>query len=450
MPQSTNSRRVLFRLVLFTLAGWVLWALGREDTRPGTEPAEQSPEPVRARNGFSKRRMATSLAFVTLFFAGAAFSAGAGDLVVGAVDGSTESATTDESQPADDPGAADPAGDPAATDPAPSDSDSADQGSGDAGDQSDDQSGGGADSGGQPSDDDAAPASGDEDGSSAGDPAGEGNGGTGNDDGANAGNGQDDPGQGGGDQGSNDQGGDESDGPSAGPGTPSHAGDQVDHPPVSPSPVDVDAAHDSAVAAAAAGSGGTFWLHRTLPDPTPPASRLNGHFARGLVAVSKAHDVDWALVLGVLRARGHRSPTPASRHELVALAKQLHGLHSGRNDWQAVLGLEGRTAFADRAIALARYNRAVGLWALVHGLVAAKSELQKLVLNDSRIDIYAGGRSDISTGKVDVRVLALLRYMAEAHGQVTVSCLISGHRLYARPGVVSAHIYGLAVDISAL
>jgi len=33
---------------------------------------------------------------------------------------------------------------------------------------------------------------------------------------------------------------------------------------------------------------------------------------------------------------------------------------------------------------------------------------------------------------------------------VTVSCLISGHRLYARPGVISAHIYGLAADISML
>jgi hypothetical protein len=31
-----------------------------------------------------------------------------------------------------------------------------------------------------------------------------------------------------------------------------------------------------------------------------------------------------------------------------------------------------------------------------------------------------------------------------------VSCLISGHRLYARPGVISAHIYGLAADISVL
>ena len=44
----------------------------------------------------------------------------------------------------------------------------------------------------------------------------------------------------------------------------------------------------------------------------------------------------------------------------------------------------------------------------------------------------------------------LLRYLAEAHGQATVSCLITGHGLYARPGVISAHIYGLAVDVAAL
>jgi hypothetical protein len=33
---------------------------------------------------------------------------------------------------------------------------------------------------------------------------------------------------------------------------------------------------------------------------------------------------------------------------------------------------------------------------------------------------------------------------------VTVSSLTSGHRVYSRPGVVSAHTYGLAVDIAAL
>jgi hypothetical protein len=41
-------------------------------------------------------------------------------------------------------------------------------------------------------------------------------------------------------------------------------------------------------------------------------------------------------------------------------------------------------------------------------------------------------------------------YLADSFHEVTVSCLISGHRLYARPGVVSAHIYGRAVDVAAL
>ena len=35
---------------------------------------------------------------------------------------------------------------------------------------------------------------------------------------------------------------------------------------------------------------------------------------------------------------------------------------------------------------------------------------------------------------MNIRMLVLIAYLAEAHGQVTVSCLISGHRLYSRPG----------------
>src|SRR5512132_3972995 len=126
MPHKNSSRRIAFRLVLFTLAGWLLWALGDNSARPGTEPeiattATEAPKPTRERaktSGFSKRRLATTLAFTTLFFAGAAFSAGAGDLVVGALEGSTDTAATsteaapeESSDPAaaEDPQAADPA-----------------------------------------------------------------------------------------------------------------------------------------------------------------------------------------------------------------------------------------------------------------------------------------------------------------------------------------------------
>ena len=111
---------------------------------------------------------------------------------------------------------------------------------------------------------------------------------------------------------------------------------------------------------------------------------------------------------------------------------------------------KAETSFADRTIALGNLYRAVGLKALVKGFDWDKTRLEKQILNDKRITIYPGGRSDIENHRVNVRVLAMIAYLAEAHGQVTVSCLISGHRLYARPGVVSAHIYGLAADISEL
>ncbi len=198
------------------------------------------------------------------------------------------------------------------------------------------------------------------------------------------------------------------------------------------------------------GVAATVWLHRALPDPTPPSRRLTPAFARRLTHVSARNHVDWALTLAVLRARGERGEVPASRVGLRSLAQRLASLRAQRNAWTSVLALEGRTTFADRTVALKNLYHAVGLKALVRGFEWAKPSLSKRILNDSRISIYAGGRSDIQAGRVNVRVLALIAYLAEAHGQVTVSCLISGHRLYARPGVVSAHIYGLAADISAL
>jgi hypothetical protein len=141
---------------------------------------------------------------------------------------------------------------------------------------------------------------------------------------------------------------------------------------------------------------------------------------------------------------------PATRAELRKLSTRLARLGARRSPWSAALALEGRTAFADRAVALQHYNHAVGLQALVKGLEWAKPKLAKQVLSDSRISIYSGGRYDIQSGKTDIRILVLIRYLAEAHRSVTVSSLTTGHRLYSRPGVVSAHMYGLAVDIAAL
>ena len=194
----------------------------------------------------------------------------------------------------------------------------------------------------------------------------------------------------------------------------------------------------------------TVWLNRAAPDPTPPAARLKLSFARQLVTFSRAAHVDWALVLATLRAEGHNGRVPAGASGLRTVATKLASFGGRANPWAATLAYSSDTAVADRVVALRHYYRAVGLASLVNGLLSQKADLQDRVLHDQRLTIYPGGRQDVAKGHVDVRVLAVMLYLAETYHQVTVSCLISGHHLYARPGVVSAHIYGRGLDIAAL
>lgn len=195
------------------------------------------------------------------------------------------------------------------------------------------------------------------------------------------------------------------------------------------------------------GSGAaTVWLNRALPDPTPASARLTRPFARQLVAAAKKHDADWATLLAILRAQGERGSAPASAEQLDTLARRL----AGTDAWRGALALSGRTGFADRTAALASLYRFVGLETLVGGYAKAKDRLAKKILDAEGVFIYAGGREDIARGRIDVRILALIGYLAERHGGITVSSLFSGHRMFSRPGVVSAHMYGHAVDIAAV
>ncbi len=451
MPQRNSSRRILVRLVLFTLAGWLLWALGKHTEPEHATTATETPEPARMRTkGFSKRRLATTLAFTTLFFAGAAFSAGAGDLVVGALEGSSACATettaedasaADEScdassteESATDEGTSSEEAPEAAPAPGPSDDDQSGDAAGDeSGANADDQSGDDQSGDDQSGDDQSGDQSGGQ-GSGSGDSGGSAPDPILGDDGS-------DDGSGGADQG---------DEPDAGPGSPAHAGDDQgsdDNSDVGPTSED-DAAPDLEFDNDA--GYGVVWLHRTLPDPTPPAARLNPRFAQLLARTAKANHVDWALVLGVVRADGHKTSWPASARQLRFLSTRLHSLRASTDEWRAVLALSGRTGFADRAVALANYDRAVGLRGLVRGLVAETPALEQRVLSDPRLSIYPGGRDDVVHHRINVRVLVLMEYMAETYDSATISSLDSGHRLYARPGVISAHKYGLAVDIAAL
>jgi hypothetical protein len=460
MPQRNTSRRLVLRLVLFTLAGWLVWAIGK-DSKAGLGAPEtvstavpEGSEPTGGRGKrrpFSKRRLATTLAFTTLFFAGAAFSAGAGDLVVGAIEGSTsctaeatEEATPEEScdpapaedQPADEAAPAEEAPSDEASEPAPEPAPSEDDQSGEAA---------GDDAGAS---DDAEPADEQPAGDEGAQPADDGSSSDGSSD---AGEPGPDPAPGGGhaSDGEDDWADEPTDDePEAGPGSAAHAGDESQ-----------SSAHDAGLTSADDAAKnldfdeapyGVIWLNRTLPDPTPPAKRLDRDFARALLRASSRNHVDWALVLGVLRASGHSDSSPASPRSLQQLAHRLSALKANTDEWRAALALVGRTGFADRAIAITRYNRAVGLRALVSGLEAQKTHLEQEVLNDPRLDVYAGGRGDVAAHRINVRVLVLMLYMAECYGQVTVSSLDTGHGLFARPGVVSAHKYGLAVDIAAL
>jgi hypothetical protein len=359
MSNRTSSRRRATRLIFSRDLDGAMSTIGRNRARSRT------------------RRFASSLAFVTLFFAGAALSAGAGETVVGMVEGSTDTTTTSTDETTADETTTAEVAEPVLPLPEPGPADVVVE-------------------------------------------------------------------------------------PPAAPGEPAE-------PPVaSPQPVaEVPSAPASSKGSPAKSSapkaptvardpetreGGvaTVWLYRVLPDPTPPAARLSPAFARMLRSTSVKTDVDWALVLGVVRARGGQGRVPASAAEIQALSDQLAALNSEEGPWRAIRIIAGQRSLANRAIALSRYNRSVRLRALVTGLEAATPRLARRVLKDDRLDIYAGGRVDVEQGRIDVRVLVLMLYMAEAHGQVSVSSLETGHRLYSRPGVVSAHVYGLAVDIGGL
>src|ERR1043166_3661243 len=65
--------------------------------------------------------------------------------------------------------------------------------------------------------------------------------------------------------------------------------------------------------------GATVWIHGPAVDPTPPAARLRIQFARELVSYSRQAGIDWALVLPVLREDGTTGRSPATRNELRSL-----------------------------------------------------------------------------------------------------------------------------------
>jgi hypothetical protein len=81
-------------------------------------------------------------------------------------------------------------------------------------------------------------------------------------------------------------------------------------------------------------------------------------------------------------------------------------------------------------------------------LLMNKATLEQRTLNDPRLEIYACGRTDIETGQIDRRPLAVMEYLAERGYRLTITSLKCGHPFLTTSGNVSAHISGNAVDIA--
>ena len=83
-------------------------------------------------------------------------------------------------------------------------------------------------------------------------------------------------------------------------------------------------------------------------------------------------------------------------------------------------------------------------------LLLSKEALERRVLADKQLEIYDCGRTDIATGQIDRRVLAMLEYLVSKGFSMTISALKCGHSIMTASGYVSEHSTGDAVDIPVI
>ena len=83
-------------------------------------------------------------------------------------------------------------------------------------------------------------------------------------------------------------------------------------------------------------------------------------------------------------------------------------------------------------------------------LLLSKDALEQRVLADPQLSIYPCGRTDIATGQIDRRVLAMLEYLSSKGFQLRISALKCGHSYLTTSGNVSEHSTGDAVDIAEI
>jgi len=83
-------------------------------------------------------------------------------------------------------------------------------------------------------------------------------------------------------------------------------------------------------------------------------------------------------------------------------------------------------------------------------LLLSKEALEQRVLADEHLEIYPCGRTDIASGRIDRRVLAMLEYAVSKGFELSISALECGHSYLTASGYVSEHSTGDAVDIPVI
>jgi Transglycosylase SLT domain len=81
-------------------------------------------------------------------------------------------------------------------------------------------------------------------------------------------------------------------------------------------------------------------------------------------------------------------------------------------------------------------------------LLMSKTELERYVLDEPRIEIYECGREDIQTHQINRRVLVTLGVLAARGFRLGITSLKCGHSYFTTSGSVSHHSSGNAVDIA--
>ncbi|MEA2217712.1 MAG: hypothetical protein QOJ35_338 [Solirubrobacteraceae bacterium] len=141
------------------------------------------------------------------------------------------------------------------------------------------------------------------------------------------------------------------------------------------------------------------------------------------------------------------------RDAIFAAARYLRAGGAPRNMRRAIFAYNHAGWYVDsvllRAERIAQFqgerNRT-----LTRLLRAGERHVVRQVLDDPRITIYQCGREDIAAGRIDRRVLVVLRFLAWSGLHPTVTALECGHSTYTTAGNISAHSYGDAVDIAAI